>query len=297
MTHEQEINSGERFAFGENWARFLQVLNESRINEAADSLTEMLEFVDLHGRTFLDIGSGSGLFSLAARRMGAKVTSFDYDPQSVSCALELKRRYFNNDDDWQILSGSVLDTEFLSTLGKFDIVYSWGVLHHTGDMWTSLSNAAQCVEKNGTLFISLYNDQGGASKRWNRIKKIYNKLPAAAKTPFAGLVFLPIEIRMFLVHLVRRQPLKYFTNIRDYGENRGMSWWHDKIDWIGGYPFEVSKPEQVFEFYKSRGFELKKITTKAGGHGCNQFVFDFESEQVAHRQKVAVQKPAAAKET
>jgi len=121
--HEVVIQ-GERFAFGENWSRFLRHLNEDRIKEAEASLKEMLELDDLTDKTFLDIGSGSGLFSLAAHRMGAKVHSFDYDPRSVACTLELKQRFFPDDQSWTIEQGSVLDTVYLSRLGTWDIVYS-----------------------------------------------------------------------------------------------------------------------------------------------------------------------------
>src|SRR5271154_68122 len=100
-TSQQEIAAGERFAFGENWRRFLSVLDESRVASAEDSLRSMLEVSDLRGKTFVDVGCGSGLFSLAARRLGARVHSFDYDPQSVACALELRQRYFPGDPDWR----------------------------------------------------------------------------------------------------------------------------------------------------------------------------------------------------
>ena len=122
--HKKEIDAGERFAFGDNWAQFLKMLDEQRIKEAVESLKNMLEVEDLNGKSFLDIGSGSGLFSLAARRLGAKVFSFDYDPQSVACTTELKKRYFDNDKDWTVESGSVLDAEYINRLGKFAIVHS-----------------------------------------------------------------------------------------------------------------------------------------------------------------------------
>ena len=141
MNAETEIRSGERFGFGANWTRFLTVLDEARICDAENSLRRMLGVQTLRGRRFLDIGCGSGLFSLAARRLGAQVHSFDFDLQSVACAQELKRRYFPSDEMWQVEQGSILDRQFIDRLGFFDVVYSWGVLHHTGSMWVAIENA------------------------------------------------------------------------------------------------------------------------------------------------------------
>ena len=164
--HAREVAQGERFEFGKNWAKFLELLNEQRIAEAEASLRQMLECDDLKGKSFLDIGSGSGLFSLAARRLGARVHSFDYDPHSVACTAELRRRYFPADEAWTVESGSALDAEYLRGLGQFDIVYSWGVLHHTGEMWRALDNAHLPVAPGGRLFIAIYNDTGSQSARW-----------------------------------------------------------------------------------------------------------------------------------
>jgi 2-polyprenyl-6-hydroxyphenyl methylase/3-demethylubiquinone-9 3-methyltransferase len=52
-----------------------------------------------------------------------------------------------------------------------------------------------------------------------------------------------------------------------------MSMWPDVVDWVGGYPFEVAKPEQIFDFYRDRAFEPTRLTTCRGTSGCNQFVF------------------------
>jgi len=267
--HAIEVEQGERFGFGANWARFLSVLNDDRIEEAKSSLKSMLNAESLEGKSFLDVGSGSGLFSLAARMLGAKVYSFDYDPQSVACTSELRRRYFP-DDDWVVESGSVLDKDYLSRLGQFDVVYSWGVLHHTGSMWEALENVAPLVKPDGQLFIAIYNDQGNASSLWLVVKKAYNKLPSWLHF----LVLIPAFIRLWLPTVIRDIAVgKPFRTWRSYLKVRGMSPWRDVVDWVGGYPFEVAKPEQIFDMYKERGFRLEKLKTCAGGLGCNEFVF------------------------
>src|ERR1700681_2618763 len=182
----QEVEAGERFEFGKNWARFLSVLTESQIQSAVQSLETMLGGTDLTGRTFVDVGSGSGLFSLAARRLGARVHSFDYDPHSVACTQELRRRYYPDDPQWRVEEGSALDAEYMASLGKFDIVYSWGVLHHTGAMWEALANAGTLVAPGGLLFIAIYNDQGTPSRRWKSVKKLYNRTPRPLRFLISG---------------------------------------------------------------------------------------------------------------
>jgi len=262
-----------RFRFGENWAHFLRHLNGERIAQAEQSLRTALGVDTLAGKRFLDVGSGSGLFSLAARRLGASVHSFDLDDASVGCTEELRRRYFSDDPDWVVQQGSALDAAYLEGLGQFDIVYSWGVLHHTGDMWRALGLVAERVAPDGKLFIAIYNDQGGTSRRWRTVKRLYNRLPRLLQTPYAVAVAAPREARSLAIHLVRRHPEVYLRNWTQYDVERGMSKWNDIVDWIGGFPFEVAGPAAIFAFYRERGFELQFLYTCAGGPGCNEFVF------------------------
>jgi 2-polyprenyl-3-methyl-5-hydroxy-6-metoxy-1,4-benzoquinol methylase len=260
-----------RFKFGKNWSSFLKNLDESKIQEAELSLKKGLNIKDFSGLRFLDIGSGSGIFSLAARRLGAEVFSFDYDVQSVACTQLLKDKFFPSDQKWVVEQGSALDHAYLSSLGKFDIVYSWGVLHHTGNMQQALENASQQVKDNGYLFISIYNDQGFYSKAWTLIKRIYNKYNSLRPLilTICGLWLWKFRIAWGTIRYAN--PFKF---ILEYGKNnRGMSAYYDLVDWVGGYPFEVAKPEIIFDFFNRKGFTLQFLKTCGGGLGCNEFVF------------------------
>ena len=286
MTAEAEIRAGERFEFGDNWRSFLSVLDEERIAAAEASLVDMLESADLTDKRFLDVGSGSGLFSLAARRLGAHVHSFDYDTQSVACTAELRRRYFPDDENWIVEQGSVLDEAFLSTLGTFDIVYSWGVLHHTGAMWKALNNVAPLVADNGKLFISIYNDQGLISAYWTRVKRLYCTSSPVIRWVILAGVGGYATLGSAAARLAKRWLSSGSKTVRRKPA-RGMSTFHDLQDWVGGYPFEVAKPEAILDVYRAQGFMLLRLTTCGGRTGCNQFVFRRLSPQSIEASGVA----------
>lgn len=262
MNESTQNDGGRRFAFGANWRRFLDDVDEARIQSAMQSLRSMLDLPDLRGLRFLDIGCGSGLFSLAARRLGARVTSFDFDAESVACAEELKRRFAPDDADWAIGQGSALDEEFIRRLGTFDVVYAWGVLHHTGDMWRALELAALPVAPGGRLFIAIYNDQGWVSRYWLGVKRIYN-----TGWPGRWAMIALHAPYLFLLRAAARA-------VRGRGRlPRGMALWRDMCDWLGGLPFETARPGSIVEFYGGRGFDSGIVKTCGRRHGCNEFVF------------------------
>lgn len=269
LDNPTDSTASARFGFGKNWLSYIDIVDEARIRAARDSLLEALHLATLSGRTFLDVGCGSGLFSLAACQLGAYVRSFDYDQDWFLATTELRRR-FAASSDWQIELGSILNPKFLADLGRFDVVYSWGVLHHTGDLWRAVDAATRLVAPGGLLYISIYNDQGLQSRVWRQVKRRYNS---------SGEFMQAMLVAGSDLYLSRHQPLNTFHRaIRRSGDGtaprpRGMSRRHDLIDWVGGYPFEVAKPEEVFTFVHRLGFELRHLKTCGGGLGCNEYVF------------------------
>jgi 2-polyprenyl-6-hydroxyphenyl methylase/3-demethylubiquinone-9 3-methyltransferase len=265
----------ERFGFGDNWARFLTGLTDDRVEAAEHSFVEMMadaldEDGHLSGKSFLDVGSGSGLSSLVARRLGASVRSFDYDPVSVETTSALRQQYRPGDREWIVEQGSVLDDQYMRELGTYDIVHAWGVLHHTGALWRALEAVTDAVSDGGYLFVAVYNDQGRRSAFWRWMKRAYVRLPRTLRflvvVPGIALLWGP----SLVFGLLRGRP---FEPWRDYGRERGMDPWHDALDWLGGYPFEVATPDEIFEFGRSHRFTLVRLHTRGREHGNNEFVF------------------------
>lgn len=268
--------SKEAFSFGLNWQNFLNKLTDERLKIAEASLLEFMGMSDLQGRSFLDVGCGSGLFSYAAFNLGAsQVVSFDVDPFSVKCCRHM-HSLADNPPNWEIFQGSILDKGFIGRLGAFDVVYSWGVLHHTGKMWDALGNTAELVKSNGHLYIALYNKilarNGSAHwvhSFWLKVKRAYNRHPT-----FGIYVLEPLAMSAYIAMLLARweNPI---SHIKNYKSHRGMTWRTDATDWVGGYPYEFATVEEVFKFFKERFPVFNLVNLKiTSGRGLNWFLFN-----------------------
>jgi SAM-dependent methyltransferase len=259
-----------RFEFGENWLKFAADLRRDQIAEAQTSLARLFARHDLAGLSLLDVGCGSGLFSLAARQMGARVASFDCDPNSVACTKAVRDRYCAGDESWTVQCGSILDSSFTKRLGTFDIVYSWGVLHHTGAMWSALANAAALLTPSGSLAVALYR-RTPLCWAWRIEKRLYSAAPAlvqaAIRGPYKAAYLLDVTVH-------GHNPVKF---VQSYKSNRGMDWRRDVHDWLGGYPYESASAERVKGELARLGLRvIRTFEHPVGlglfGTGCDEYV-------------------------
>lgn len=273
--YENTYKNQKHFSFGKNWQSFLKTLNDSKIEEAKRSLLEFLGGADkISGKTFIDIGCGSGLFSLAAVKLGAsKVVSVDVDDFSVACAEYLKDRYAK-DANWEIKKGSALDENFVRSLDQFDIVYSWGVLHHTGNMYEAFKNVINLIKSGGCFYLAIYNKNTkckieGTSEFWLKVKKFYNKSNFLVKK-IMEIIYSTYYIVGLAANLIN--PISY---IKNYQTTRGMSFFTDIKDWLGGYPYEYASIQEIKNYFKKYNFSCGK-NTEVRSIGCNEYLFKRE---------------------
>jgi 2-polyprenyl-3-methyl-5-hydroxy-6-metoxy-1,4-benzoquinol methylase len=263
------------FAFGKNWAAYAEKISDAEIDEAVSGLARLLGDINLTGKRFLDIGCGSGLHSLAALRLGAReVVALDIDRDSVNTARAVLARHAP-DANSTVKQCSVFDLD-KQGYGEFDIVYSWGVLHHTGDMYRALASAASSVKPGGHFVFALYR-KTWLCPLWRLEKRWYTKASERAQR-----VMQAIYVALFRMGL-RFTGRQFVDYVRNYHGNRGMDFYHDVHDWLGGYPYESITPSETERFMCSLGFAPILVSSPRGrlfgrstgvfGSGCDEFAY------------------------
>lgn len=253
----------QHFAFGQNWQSFARrALTQARVNQARRDFADLTRGIEFRNNSFLDIGFGQGLALLLASEAGADVLGIDIDP-GCGQALALTARQFPTLSLPPFQIASILDdalVESLVTQGGFAIVHSWGVLHHTGNMYHAFENAARLVKPGGALIVAIYNHHW-TSYPWRYLKRTYNTLSATNQSRMLSLISFPMRLRMRTL------------GATDGASGRGMEFEHDLRDWLGGYPYEFASASQVTDFFARRHFSLERLIPVQGWTGCNQFVF------------------------
>ncbi|TXG84720.1 MAG: class I SAM-dependent methyltransferase [Sphingomonadales bacterium] len=257
------------FAFGDNWREYSEKIDEATIVQAEIGLLKLISPEQLQGARFLDIGCGSGLHSLAASRLGAgEIVALDIDPVSVSTTRKVlaDAAVAATVREMSIFAPEIAD------LGQFDIVYSWGVLHHTGDMWTAIRRAATLVRPGGLFVIAIYH-KTRLCGAWKVEKRAYSRAPKVLQAAARGIYVAALAVRMFLAGA---NPVRY---IREYSKSRGMNFYNDVHDWLGGYPYESAAPTEIEEAMRNEGFAIHaSFPSREGigmglfGTGCSEYV-------------------------
>ena len=260
-----------QFDFGQNWSEFArEALTRERVDRAQEEFATLLVGVALADMEFVDIGFGQGLTLLSAARRGARVVGCDINPKCRS-ALETSATWFPDVsvDAIPIVEGSILDAATVTALraaspkgdGRFDVVHSWGVLHHTGDMTTAIRNAASLVRPGGHFVLAIYN-RHWSSPAWTAIKWLYCKSPHWLQRAMI-VAFAPV---IWIAKLV-------VTGRNPANQERGMDFYYNVIDWVGGYPYEYASPDELRAQVEALGFECLRWRAAEVPTGCNEFVF------------------------
>ena len=260
-----------RFRFGHNWARYVRKVDERRIDEARKSLEKLLSAAQVAKGSFLDVGCGSGIFACAAAQLGfEKVVGIDIDPASVEAARWLSERLGTTRAS-SFLQGDILNPPAEVSAKRYDLVYAWGSLHHTGHMYEAIDRSLGLVKPGGLFVVALYN-ASPLAPLWLRIKWLYGRMPGVTRWLMVAAFFSAVAAFRLLTF---RHPLR---------KRRGMHTFYDTIDWLGGLPYEHAAPGEIVRFIGGRG-ALCLGMSRVGhlSHRCNEYVFrkGFSEEPVS----------------
>ena len=266
--------SNSNFKFGKNWKEYLEKTNDQNILYASRDLETILGTNNIKNKSFLDIGCGSGIHSLSALTLGAKyVESFDLDPINIKNTQNFIEKWWE-EKNYDIYQNNILDNNVQNK--KFDIIYSWGVLHHTGNLELAIKNSLKYCKSGSILFLALY-EKTYYCEIWKKIKKFYN---SSNKFTKFSILYSYIIFKIIVLILLFKNPYKHIRDYQNNEQNRGMLFFNDQVDWVGGYPYEsITKKELetiVGEDFSLRFYNKSKtgILRSLLGNGCSIYTFE-----------------------
>jgi 2-polyprenyl-3-methyl-5-hydroxy-6-metoxy-1,4-benzoquinol methylase len=261
----------KQFDFGQNWSEFSDnAATQERVAQARAQFASLMGDIELNGRSFLDIGFGQGFSLLSALALGARVAGCDINPKCHE-VIDRNRALFPEVGTGTILLhvGSILDAAAVAALrgmpgseGRgFDVVHSWGVLHHTGDLRRALTNAGSLVRPGGHFVVAIYN-RHWSSRPWHTVKVLYVRSPGWLQRTLVALLYPVIWLAKLAV--TRRNPASM---------DRGMDFYYNVVDWVGGYPYEYASITEMEEICRPMGFSLVRSIAANVPTGCNELIF------------------------
>ena len=274
MTSSKDRDLKEHFSFGQNWSDYSKIVEEHHVISAEEDLVRLMDNGDFTNRKWCDLGCGSGVHAVAAARLGAFVTAVDIDPQSVTTTKRLAKK-FGVEERIVSINYSVFDLPF--DRESFDVVYSWGVLHHTGDMWSAITEASRLVSRaEGSQFVVALYRKTRLCAFWKKEKKIYKNASPVPQDAIRRVFVIAYDFSLIGRRISPR------SHRGNYFHMRGMSFSHDVHDWLGGYPYESTTARELEVRMKNIGFKLVREFVRTPnrtpwgffGSGCDEFVFE-----------------------
>jgi 2-polyprenyl-6-hydroxyphenyl methylase/3-demethylubiquinone-9 3-methyltransferase len=261
----------KQFDFGQNWAEFSS--NAATLERAAQARAQFVSLlgdIELQGKSFLDIGFGQGFSLLCARALGARAIGCDINPKCRE-VIDRNRVLFPDagTEAIPLRVGSILDGAVVEALREspecgragFDVVHSWGALHHTGDMKRALANAGSLVRPGGHFVVAIYN-RHWSSLPWLLIKALYIHSPGWLQRTMVTALYPFIWLAKLAI-----------TGRNPTSMDRGMDFYYNVVDWVGGYPYEYATIAELEEICRPMGFSLVRSIRAKVPTGCNELVF------------------------
>ena len=258
-----------RFSFGANWTSFNFISGPQQLEYSKLHLENLIGTKSIANVKIIDIGSGSGLHAQSFLELGAKfVKCIDIDRESVQTTIDRLNAY--SADTWSVEIADILDIEVVER-EKYDVVFSWGVLHHTGNLFLALQNASNFCKPGGLLVLAIYR-KTWLCNFWKLEKRLYNNCPLF----FRRIIDLAFASLILIAKWILGTSPR--THIQEYSKRRGMDFMTDIRDWLGGFPYESANPKQIENILADKGFfllhsNIRKRQIGFFGSGCNEYVF------------------------